>query len=213
MTGRRWLRAFAVVAAGVALAYAGFRTYRGSQAEQCYACQRAIHAHSRTLAVDKGRVRVFCCPACALSEHEQEGKPIRVTELTDFLTGAKLAPSGAFILKGSDVNMCAHTQELIDAEKRPAGLQYDRCSPSLLAFGSRNEAMEFARTHGGEVVPFTEIVSAFSREESPEEGLRRQEARATYCGAALLVCLLRIERPGTIIPIVYRQCYNRSPGP
>lgn len=163
MTRIRWLVAFAVVAAIGGLGYTAFKVYRGSQAEQCFACQRPIHAHSRTVAIDKGRARVFCCPACALSEHEQEGKPVRVTELTDYLTGAKLAPSGAFILKGSDVNMCAHTHELIDADKRPADVQYDRCSPSLLAFGRREDAVEFARTHGGEVLPFSEIVSAFAR--------------------------------------------------
>ncbi|MCL5745801.1 MAG: hypothetical protein M1541_18065 [Acidobacteria bacterium] len=66
---------------------------------------------------------MFCCPACALSEHEQEGKPIRVAELTDFLTGAKLSPAAASILKGSDVNMCARTHELIDADKWPADVQ------------------------------------------------------------------------------------------
>lgn len=163
MIGTRWLGTLAVAVAAVGLGYAGFKVYRGSQTEQCYACQRAIHAHSRTIAIDKGRLRAFCCPACALSEHEQEGKPILVTELTDYLTGAKLAPSGAFMLKGSDVNMCAHTHELIDADKRPADVQYDRCSPSLLAFGRREDAIEFARAHGGQVVPFSEIVSSFSR--------------------------------------------------
>jgi hypothetical protein len=163
MTGARRLGAIAVVAVAVGLGYAGLKVYRGSPVEQCYACRRAIHAHMRTAAIDKGHTRVFCCPACALSEHEQEGKPIRVTELTDFLTGARLSPGAAFILRGSDVNMCAHTHELIDADKRPAGVQFDRCSPSLLAFGRQEDALQFARMHGGEVVPFSEIVSAFAR--------------------------------------------------
>ena len=162
MTGRRWLGMIAVVAVAVGLGYAAFKAYRGSQAEQCYACQRAIHAHSRTVAVAKGRSRAFCCPACALSEHEQEGKPIQVTELTAFLNGAKLSPNEAFIVKGSDVNMCARMHELMDADKRTADVHYDRCSPSLLAFGERSEAMQFAREHGGEVLPFSEIVSAFA---------------------------------------------------
>jgi len=163
MTGTRLLGVILVVLAGVGLGYAGFKIYRGSQPEQCYACRRAIHANSRTVAIDKGRARVFCCPACALSEHEQEGKPIRVTELTDFLTGAKLSPGSAFILKGSDVNMCAHQHEMMQADKRWAPLQYDRCSPSLLAFGSRDAAASFAREHGGEVVPFRDIVAAYTR--------------------------------------------------
>jgi hypothetical protein len=104
---------------------------------------------------------VFCCPACALTEHEQEGKPVQITELTDFLTRAKLSPNEAFVVKSSDVNMCARMQGLMNADKRAADVLYDRCSPSILAFGQRSDAMQFAREHGGEVLPFSEIVSAF----------------------------------------------------
>lgn len=162
MTGRRWLVALAMIAIAIGLAYTGYLTYRGPQGEQCYACQRAIHAHSRTVGLVNGRARVFCCPACALSEHEQEGKPIQVTELTAFLTGAKLSPTDAFVVKGSDVNMCARTHELMDADKRAADVHFDRCSPSMLAFGRRDEAVQFAREHGGEVLPFKEIIAAFT---------------------------------------------------
>jgi hypothetical protein len=162
MTGRRWLVVLAVVAVAVGLGYTVVTAYLHSQPEQCYACQRAVHAHMRTVALLKGKPRVFCCPACALSEHEQEGRPIQITELTSFLTGAKLSPAGAFLVKGSDVNMCARTQELIGADKRPADLQFDRCSPSLLAFEHRPDAEQFAREHGGQVLPFSEIASAFA---------------------------------------------------
>jgi hypothetical protein len=117
----------------------------------------------RTLAVINGRSRVFCCPACALSEHEQEGKPIHIAELTDFLTGAKLSPDHAFVVKGSDINMCATKHEMMDADKRPADVHYDRCSPSLLAFGSQSDAAHFVREHGGEIRSFSEIASAFAR--------------------------------------------------
>jgi hypothetical protein len=101
---------------------------------------------------------MFCCPACALSEHEQEGKAIRVTELTDFLTGAKLSPNQAYLVKGSNVNMCARTRGPMDADKRQETVPYDRCSPSLLAFGNKSDALAFAREHGGEVLPFSQIV-------------------------------------------------------
>ena len=163
MTGRRWFVVLVVVAVAVGLGYAAWHVYGGSQTEQCYACQRVVHAHMRTMAMINGKPRVFCCPACALSEHQQEGKPIRITELTAFLTGGKLSPNQAFVVKGSDVNMCARTQELIDADKRPADLHYDRCAPSLLAFALRREAAEFARVHGGEVILFSELASAFGQ--------------------------------------------------
>ena len=163
MRGRYWLAVIAIVGVASGIGYAAFHTYRRSQTEQCYACQRAIHAHSRTVAVIHGKPRVFCCPACALSEHEQEGKPVRVTELSAFPSGAKLSPNDAFLVRGSDVNLCVRTYELVGADKRPADLHYDRCSPSLVAFGKRSEARQFVREHGGEVLPFSEVASAFSR--------------------------------------------------
>lgn len=163
MSGTRWLVGVAALIATIALGFAGYAFVRRQQPEQCYACQRAIHEHSRTVALDHGRVRVFCCPACALTEHEQEGKPVRVTALTDFLTGAKLAPDAALIVKGSDVNMCARTHELVDSEKRAADVRYDRCSPSLLAFERREDATAFTREHGGQIVRFSELVPEFAR--------------------------------------------------
>lgn len=163
MTGSRWIVALAAIAVAIGLGYAVRHVFRGAQPEQCSVCRRVVHAQMRTIAMVNGRPRVFCCPACALSAHEQQGKPIRVTELTGFLTGARIAPNEAFIVRGSNVNMCARTQDLIDADKRPADIRYDRCAPSLLAFSRRRDAAEFARIHGGEVLRFNDIASAFSK--------------------------------------------------
>ena len=160
-------RQFAVFAilAVVALAagYAGWRVYLQTEPEQCYACQRPIHAHLRTVASAKGSPRLFCCPACALSEQRQEGKAVRVTELTAFLSGAKLSPNDAYVVQGSDVNMCAHAREIIDANKRPADVHYDRCAPSLLAFAQEQEASQFSREHGGTVLPFREVAASYAK--------------------------------------------------
>ena len=157
--GLLWLVAVFALAAG----YGGWRAYQGTQPEQCYACQRPIHAHSRTVASDKGGPRLFCCPACALSEQRQEGKAVRVTELTAFLSGAKLSADDAYVVKGSDVNMCAQAHEMIDADKRPADVHYDRCAPSLLAFAKEREAIQFAREHGGTVLPFREVAASYAK--------------------------------------------------
>ena len=159
-------RQFAVIAivAVVALGgYAGWRAYQRTQPEQCYACQRLIHAHSRTVVTDKGRSRLFCCPACALSEQRQEGGAVRVTELTAFLSGAKLSPDSAYVVKGSDINMCTQAHDMVDADKHPAGLQYDRCAPSLLAFAQEREAIQFSREHGGTVLPFREVAASYAK--------------------------------------------------
>jgi hypothetical protein len=151
----------AVVALGVG--FAAWRVYLQAQPEQCYACQRPIHAHSRTVAFAKGSSRLFCCPACALSEQRQEGKAVRVTELSAFMSGAKLSPNDAYVVKGSDVNMCAQAHEMIDADKRPVDVHYDRCAPSLLAFAQEREAIQFSREHGGTVLPFREVVTSYAK--------------------------------------------------
>jgi hypothetical protein len=143
------------------LGYAGWRTFSYSNADECYACRRPIHAHSRTVAVANGHAQLFCCPACALSQHEQAGKPTQVTQLTSFLNGKALSPETAYVVKGSNVNTCERTPAPIQADKRSVNLRYDRCAPSLVAFAQRGEALEFAREHGGEVVAFQELAAAF----------------------------------------------------
>lgn len=160
----RQFAVFAIVAVvALAVGYAGWRVYLRTQPEQCYACQRPIHAHSRTVALAKGSSRLFCCPACALSEQRQEGKAVRVTELTAFMSGAKLSPNDAYVVKGSDVNMCVQAHEMIDADKRPADVHYDRCAPSLVAFAQKREAIEFSREHGGMVLSFQEVAASFAK--------------------------------------------------
>ena len=159
----RYLAAAAALAIAIGLGVIGVTAYRRAQPEVCHACRRPIHMHSRTVAQVGGEARTFCCPACAFSEQQQEGKTIRVTELTAFATGAKLAPDNAWVVRGSDINMCAQTHELLDSEKRAAEVLYDRCAPSLLAFPGKAEAVEFSRRHGGEVLPFAAAVAALRR--------------------------------------------------
>ena len=157
----RVLAVVAVIAIATGLGFLGVSAYRSTQAEQCFACQRPIHAHSRTVAIVRGHSQLFCCPACALSEERQEGKPVEVKELTAFLTGEKISPDTAYVVRGSAVNMCARTQEILEQDKRAADLRYDRCAPSLLAFKGKDEATEFSRKHGGAVVSFSEAAADF----------------------------------------------------
>ena len=161
MGRRSWFGAFVGVLVLAVLGYAGWRTFSYANPDECYACKRPMHAHSKTVAVADGRQRQFCCPACALSQHEQAGKPIQITQLTSFLDGKALAPDNAYVVRGSNVNMCERSQGLIQEDKRPADLHYDRCAPSLIAFAQRSEARDFAREHGGEVLAFKEAAAAF----------------------------------------------------
>jgi hypothetical protein len=51
----------------------------------------------------------------------------------------------------------------MDADKRPAEVQYDRCIPSMLAFGRRADAAKFVQEHGGQVLPFTDVAAQYAR--------------------------------------------------
>ena len=163
MQRRVWFAGAVCVFAVLVLGYAGWKSFAHTDADQCYACKRPIHAHSKTVALVDGRSRLFCCPACALSQHRQTGQPIRITQLTAFLTGKALSPDNAYVVRGSDVNMCERTKELMDGDKRAADLLYDRCAPSLIAFAGRGDAEQFVREHGGEVMPFSQAAAALAK--------------------------------------------------
>ena len=80
MQRRVWFAGVVCVLAVLVLGYAGWKTFAHTDAHQCYACKRPIHAHSKTVAFIDGRSRLFCCPACALSQYRQTGQPIRITQ-------------------------------------------------------------------------------------------------------------------------------------
>ncbi len=158
-----WLGAVVMLAAVLALGYAGWRISRSSEPQVCQVCMRPIHAHNRTVALVGNRRELFCCPACALTTHDQNGRPVKILELTDYETSTSLSPSQAYVVRGSDVNTCARQHGPVDSDKQPTMVHFDRCSPSLLAFVGREASARFAREHGGEVLSFSEFVAAYSR--------------------------------------------------
>ena len=160
---RAWLGAAVVLVVLLGLGYAGWRISRSSEPRVCQVCSRPIHAHSRTVGLVGNHQELFCCPACALTTHDQNDRPVKIVELTDYETGSPLAPSQAYIVRGSDVNTCAQQHGPVAPDKQPTIVQFDRCSPSLLAFVGRDAAARFAQEHGGEVVSFSELEASYSR--------------------------------------------------
>ncbi len=163
MQARTWMSSVALILCVLGLAYAGWRSVQRTEAGNCYVCNRPVHAHSKTVALVNGHPKTFCCPACALSEHGQEGKPVTLTRLTEYLTGKELAPDQAYIVRGSDVNPCVQNEGLVDADKQPAALHFDRCRPGMLSFARLDEAARFAREHGGQVLAFKELRAAYAK--------------------------------------------------
>ena len=110
-----------------------------------------------------GKSEVFCCPTCALTEHLQTGERVRLTELTDFDTQARLAPADAIFVSGSDVNDCVQDHILMSQEKQANPMDFDRCSPSIIAFAQRREAESFQKLHGGTILSFEELSTSYQR--------------------------------------------------
>ena len=144
----------ALLAAVGGLIYTAWQWREGSRSDNCRVCRRQLHAGSQVVALQEGRKEAFCCPTCAVTFGRQAGQAVTVVEVTDFETGSRIAPADAYAVQGSDVNLCRQHPVLTDSQKQPASMQFDRCSPSVLAFSSRQAAETFSREHGGRLLSF-----------------------------------------------------------
>lgn len=148
----------AILAVAVGLGYAAYRMKSSSQ-DSCQACRRAIHANMRTIAFIGDRREHFCCPTCALSAGAQTHERVRFEELADYRSGRPLRPADAFAVEGSDVIPCVRSHQMLNPDGQPVPMDFDRCSPSIIAFATRASAEQFANQHGGKVQRFAEIVA------------------------------------------------------
>jgi hypothetical protein len=144
------------------LSYAGWRFVHEKEEHTCAACLRPVHLHTKATGMVNGRTKGYCCPACALSDRLQTGADLKITSLTDFATGARLSPEEAFVVRGSDQNSCHHTGAAsAGMDKRAMETHYDRCTPSLLTFATRDKAVAFSKEHGGQVRSFASVAQYF----------------------------------------------------
>jgi hypothetical protein len=148
-----------LLAIGLGVVYIGLRARASSQMHVCSVCSRPIHIESRTIALVDGKKKEFCCPACALSLHLQTGEKVQIVELTDYLNHTALSPDDAFLVEGSRVNVCSQHAMMRNREGQPMPMEYDRCYPSILAFGSRQSAQDFIFEHGGQLTSIGELSS------------------------------------------------------
>ena len=150
-----------LLAAGLILGYSFWKTERSRAAQVCSGCSRPIHSYSRTVAYVGNRQQLFCCPTCALTERQQTGTTVRVVRVTDYETGSGIAPEGAYLVQDSDMNHCARTAPIVDEARGVYPVRFDRCSPGYLAFAQRTAAERFIQKHGGKLVRFEDVTSAY----------------------------------------------------
>ena len=148
-----------VLAFALGLGYAGWRMVRtDSEGEICLTSGRPIHANMRTVAFVDNKRQVFCCPTCALSEGVQTHSTVRFEQIADSETGHPLRPIDAFAVEGSGVIPCLRPHELANRDGLVVPMDFDRCSPSIIAFSSRSSAEKFASEYGGRVDTLLQIV-------------------------------------------------------
>ncbi len=147
----------------VGLGYSAWHFVKERSAQSCKACMRPVHSHMKTVAIIDGKRAIYCCPACALSAHQQSGQTVQVVELTDYLSNTPLQPESSFVVRNSDVNPCLQHHPAVGENNQPLESHFDRCTPSVLAFANHIEAQGFATDHGGQVLRFTDFAGEFGR--------------------------------------------------
>ncbi len=152
-----------LLAVASALVYAGWTIWTSSSTQVCRVCDRPIHGMTRTVGLRDGKREAFCCPTCALTEHHQLGEKVKLIEVSDFNTRARLAPEAAAFVSGSDLNCCVENHVLRSEHDQVSPMEFDRCSPSIFAFAQRKEAETFQKQHGGTILSFEDLVATYQQ--------------------------------------------------
>ena len=140
------------------LAAGGYWLLKRTSPEECRICRREIHAAARAVIEVDGKREAVCCVRCAMTLDEQEQKPVRLVEVTDYKRQTALAPNDAFYVEGSRVVLCMTHEPHMDETKHAQARVFDRCEPSVYAFSRREEAESFATENGGKVLGLAELM-------------------------------------------------------
>ena len=127
----------------------------------CSVCGRTeCRAMVFTIHLKDGSDKNTCCPRCGLHYLEGEHPAVASLSVRDFATAKTIDAEGAVYVDGSDVTPCTSMEEgAPPGDERGCCLKpvYDRCTPSLIAFASRDTARKFADVHGGIIRTFAEV--------------------------------------------------------
>lgn len=136
--------------------YYAWDTFQSRQASVCSVCSRPLHGGSSVVADVDGESQRFCCAACALWAERQTGAEVKITRVSEYPSGSMIDPAEATFVVGSRVNHCPQQHSVFDSSrtaldpaKETGTLEFDRCSPSVLAFKTRTAAKRFADQQGG----------------------------------------------------------------
>lgn len=155
-----------VIVAGLLIA--GQWSLRRRSEEVCNICARHINPKAGVIAEIGGRREHVCCAHCAVTEGIQEHKRVRLIEVTDYTSGRKLDPLGAWYVDGSRIEACAHEMTRMDEMKQVQQAAFDRCSPGTFAFATKAEAESFVAKNGGAVRTMEEMLAGVNAGEAKQ---------------------------------------------
>lgn len=128
-------------------------------AARCSVCERTECSNlAVTVTWENGERQRTCCARCGGRLIASKGKPSSVT-VRDFDTARPIPAERAVFVEGSDVHPCrgVRTDPLRTAEGCCLLPDYDRCEPSVVAFGEGDAARRFMAVHGGTVVSWESL--------------------------------------------------------
>jgi hypothetical protein len=130
----------------------------GPSHRACAVCDREeCKGMAFRVTLENGKVVETCCPRCAMHYLGTHHLQARRLEATDFATGNRVDATHAVYVSDSDVHPCATLETRRDPQGCCMMKSYDRCLPSLVAFAAKDQALEFQKNHGGQLVGLQEI--------------------------------------------------------
>jgi hypothetical protein len=153
---RLWILGVVVTAV---LSFGWYYAMHSALEKECGFCGRPLKKDLTVIAEVGGHRRHVCCARCAITEANQEKKPVRYIEVRDYPTGAALNPEKAFFVDASRAKACDHDMMMMDQTKRPQELAFDRCSPGTFAFARKEDADAFIAQNGGTILTLQQLMS------------------------------------------------------
>jgi hypothetical protein len=154
-------RRAALVVVAVLLLVAGGATWyvQSGSNKICGLCQRPIDPHLAVTAEIAGKKSQVCCARCAVTEANQQHKPVRLLQAHDYSTGKTIDPTAAFYVTESRAMACMHDMAPMDQTKHADHLAFDRCSPGAFSFERKSDAEDFILQNGGVLLSYAELMA------------------------------------------------------
>lgn len=129
------------------------------RADLCRVCDRNLHAGvTYRLELASGHEDA-CCPRCGMHYQIEHPGAAKKAWATDVKSGTFIAAGTASYVEGGDVAYCTmHSTPIAREPQGVAVREYDRCLPSLVAFRSKQEAEDYQKQHGGQVLTYEQAM-------------------------------------------------------